>query len=131
MQYKKGDYVKYASSGVCIIEDIRTMDSISKGREFYVLKPIKDTKSTVYVPLDNETLTEKMRYIMTKQEIDDLLKSIKFTDISWIDDRKIRSQTFKTILKTCRTVLAYKSCFMHLIKKMRNERQQQTSFCHR
>lgn len=99
MQYKKGDYVNYASSGVCLIEDIRNVACIGKDSMFYVLKPIKDKKSTVYVPVGNEVLTAKMRYIMTKTEIDDLLKSIKSSDISWIDDRKVRSQSFKTILK--------------------------------
>lgn len=99
MQYKKGDYVKYSQSGVCVIKEIRSMKCLGKTQDFYVLKPINDSKSTVYVPVLNKELTEKMRYIMTKEEIDLLLKNIKLSEIVWIDDRKKRAQSFREILK--------------------------------
>ena len=45
--YRKGEYVRYANNGVCLIEDIRSDSPKGKGKEFYVLKPVGDRKSVV------------------------------------------------------------------------------------
>lgn len=119
-KYQKGDYIKYSSAGVCLIEDIKMIDyTHSKNeQEFYVLKPVGAATSTIYVPVENEKLTSKMRYILKKDEIDGLIKSIKKEEITWIEDRKIRSESFKDILKRCdpQELLRLVSC-IYLKKK--------------
>ncbi len=103
MTYKKGDYIRYSSSGVCLIEDIKKLDYTRSKNEqdFYVLKPVGASSSTIYVPVANENLTSKMRYILKKDEIDKLIQSVKKDEILWIEDRKARTENFKDILKRC------------------------------
>lgn len=114
LEYKKGDYIRYASNGVCLIDDIKSIDlNHSKNpKNFYVLKPIGGGSSTIYVPLENKELVSKMRYILSKNEIDSLINSVKQDKIDWIDDRKERNNSFKQIIKDSdpRELLKLVSC---------------------
>jgi len=103
MQYSKGDYIRYSQNGVCYIEDIKQMKNPvfqNNLKQFYVLKPVGNEKSTVYVPTDNAELTSRMRYILKKQDIDSLIDSVKKSSLEWINDRRLRAESFKKIIKT-------------------------------
>lgn len=98
--FDKGDYVNYSTSGICLIEDICRM-SFGKGAEehdYYILKPLKQNSESIFVPADNEKLTAKMRAVLTPDEIDDIILSVKEEDLIWIDDRKQRMKAFNEIL---------------------------------
>lgn len=101
MTYNKGEYVQYALNGVCVIEDIKSIDlNRSKSpKDFYVLKPISGNTSKIYVPVENEQLVSKMRPLLTKEEADSLIDSLKLDKFEWIEDRKIRNTTFSDIIK--------------------------------
>ena len=99
-KYKIGEYVVYGSSGICRIDDIKdlTLSPMIGERNYYVLEQINTKMSTIYVATDNDTLCSKMRYVLTKKEILDILHRAKENSISWIDDRKVRAQEFYNIL---------------------------------
>lgn len=101
--YTKGEYVRYASNGVCLIDDIR--QEISPGSRdkklFYILKPVSNHGGTIFVPADNPALLNRMRPLPTGDEINDILLSLKNQDTAWIDDRKARTAAFQAILKEC------------------------------
>lgn len=101
MEYRKGEYVKYSSNGVCLISDICTPDfeKSSENILYYILSPVSDKSTTVFVPVNNTVLVSKMRTLLTKQEIDEMIASIKSVEIKWVDDRKKRSDLFSDILK--------------------------------
>lgn len=100
-QYCKGSYVRYASSGICLIEDIRreAHAGTREEKEFLILKPVASKGGTVYVPADNPALLEKMQPISTAGEIESLLSSVRAAPMEWIDDRKNRASAFQAILK--------------------------------
>lgn len=112
--FNKGEYIKYTTSGVCLIEDIKKMDYLHthNPQDFYVLKPVANPGSTIYVPLANEELTSRMRRILNKEEIDALIDSTKEEKIEWIADRKARNEKFKAIISKCepRELLKLVSC---------------------
>lgn len=99
-KYKIGEFVVYGSNGICKISDIKdmTLSPIIGERNYYVLEQINTKMSTIYVATDNETLCAKMRYVLSEKEILDILHGAKENSISWIDDRKVRAQTFYNIL---------------------------------
>ena len=99
-KFSKGDYVVYGTSGVCVIEDIKLMKFAldSEKSPYYVLKPESNESSVVYVPAGNEKLMAKMREVMTKSEIDDLLLGMRDKEITWEKDRRSRSEMFHEIL---------------------------------
>lgn len=112
--FNKGEYIKYATSGVCLIENITKIDYLHNRnpKDFYVLKPVSGNSSTVYVPVENEALTSKMRKLLSKEEIDSLIDASKENIIAWIDDRRTRSEKFKAIISKSEpdTLLRLVSC---------------------
>lgn len=99
-KYKVGEYVVYGSNGICKISEIKnmTLSPIIGERNYYVLEQINAKMSTIYVASDNEALCAKMRYVLSEKEILDILHGVKENSISWINDRKTRSQEFYNIL---------------------------------
>lgn len=98
--YKKGDHVVYGINGICVISDVKNMmlSPIIGERKYYVLNRISGA-STIYVSCDNEALVGKMRYVLNKQEIIDVLKDAKNSSVCWIDDKKERARKFAEVLR--------------------------------
>lgn len=97
--FSKGEYVVYGTNGICLVEDIGPMrNSEESDRDFYVLRPKNSANSVLYVPVDNETLCNKMRYVFTSGQLNEILSSVKDSRLEWIDDRKTRMVVFRELL---------------------------------
>lgn len=103
LKFKIGEYVRYCINGVCLIDDIREMDILGDGNNkmFYVLSPVSRQSSTISVPADNDTLTSKMVPLLSKEDIDSLIDGIETNMLEWTDDKKRRTEFFKSIIKDC------------------------------
>lgn len=88
----------YASS-VCKVKEIKKMTVGKNTREYYVLVPVYDDKNTIYVPTDNPTLLQKMRKILSAEEITELINAMPDNEAIWIEDDKARSEAYKKILE--------------------------------
>lgn len=53
----KNDIIRYGAYGVCKIADIAEKNLNGVPIEYYVLKPIYNDTSTIYVPLHNHRLS--------------------------------------------------------------------------
>lgn len=102
-RFNVGEYIRYMSSGVCVIDEIVHMDLFGDGmaKDFYALVSTFDKKSKVFVPVDNETLTSKMLPVIDNQEIKTLMETVKQSETEWIEDKKRRGDCFKNIVKNC------------------------------
>lgn len=94
-----GETLIYGSSGVCRVEDICVRDCGSGKREYYVLQPVYDTRSTVYVPTDSEKLISHAKALLTRQEIYDMIDDMPEDSFEWIVNDKERGETFRNILE--------------------------------
>lgn len=90
--------VRYATTGVCVISEITEMTIAKKKSRYYVLQPVHKDALQVYVPCDNEALVSKMRRILTKDEILELIRSMPQEDCCWIEDELTRKAVFQQIL---------------------------------
>ncbi len=92
------DTVVYSTVGVCRVEGIEKLTLGRETNQYYVLRPLSNGASTVYVPLDNELLLSRVRKVITSDELADLLK----LDIApiWNDDSNVRSQMYADIIKS-------------------------------
>ena len=89
-----GLYGTYGGSlQVCIVK----RDSGGRMVEYYILKPFYTNNSTVFVPVNNEKLTSKMRHVLTKEEIDQMIAEIPGNPSEWITDERERKERFKDI----------------------------------
>ena len=73
-KYNIGDMVSYGLNGVCLVEDIKTLDFFGETDEYYVLKPVYDGRSTVFVPCSKELLVSRMKRVMKPSEIYELIR---------------------------------------------------------
>lgn len=99
-RFIKGSRVVYGTNGICVIEDIKpiSFDYDNKEKMYYILKPLSNPSSTIFVPLDNKVLESRLRDIMTKEEINSLILHIGDKEIKWDKDRRSRNEKFHEIL---------------------------------
>lgn len=81
-----GEVVVYGVQGVCRIHELcrRKFDRVEK--EYYLLRPVFDERSVIYVPIDKPDLVEQMRPVLTKQEVNILITDLSGSACDWIDD---------------------------------------------
>lgn len=102
IKFGKNDTVVYGNNGICIVEDIKTMKFGTENAVYYVLKPKSNKASTLYVPLDKKILVSKMRRVLTRAEIDDILES-DTQELVWPENKAERSSLFSGIISRCDT----------------------------
>ena len=91
---KIGSYVLYGKTGVCLVKEQTTMN----GGQYYVLSPISDSRSSVYVPLANDELVGRMRPLLSREEIDLLLSNADEVRLEWLEDRNERASFCRSVL---------------------------------
>ncbi len=97
--FKKDTFVVYGKTGVCRVADCMKMSFTGAAEaEYYLLHPNRDPDSCVYVPCDNERLMARMRPLLNKREIDDLLRGAQLDEVRWIEDKNERLLFFRDIL---------------------------------
>lgn len=93
-----GTYVLYGKTGVCLVQEKK---SIAMGKEigwYYVLCPVSDGRSSIYVPCDNQMLVARMCPLLTREEIEVLLSDADNQRLEWIDDRNQRITFYRTVM---------------------------------
>ena len=95
--YKIGDTVLYGREGVCKIKDIVTRKLNNIDKQYYFLTPLDD-HITILVPIDNEEALSKMRKVLSKKDIYELIKTMPDNETIWINDKNIRKQKYNDII---------------------------------
>ena len=98
--FEQGALVTYGIHGLCKITKVENMRVERKEIEFYVLEPVKQPGSYYYVPTQNKTAVSKLRPILTKEQLDDLLTSLDITTDSWIADENARKQRYRELINS-------------------------------
>ena len=95
-----GSYVIYRSEGVCRVTDVREekFGAIGGAEKYYILTPVSDPKSTVFVPTNNERLVSMMRHLLSAEEIGALCASLREERMEWIADNRARNNAFRDLL---------------------------------
>ena len=98
--FEKGSYVAYRSEGVCVILDVckEKFGGKEEEEDYYVLAPVNDMKSTVFVPVNNETLVGYMRELLSAEELNAFIAECKEERLEWIPENRARNMAFKQVL---------------------------------
>lgn len=115
-------YVIYGDNGVCLVADKRKEKFAGVIREYYILKPQGNEGATLFVPTDNEELLSKMRAILSKKEILDIIHSLPGDEIPWEEDNKVRGEYYDEVFDRGdrrELLLLIKALYTH--KKVRKE----------
>ena len=91
--------VIYGTNGACRIADIRNETFGDEEKLYYVLNPVSDADSTIYVPVNNPKSVSKMKAILTKEEVFNLIHSMPQEPIIEEMNSKVRKEIFTQIIK--------------------------------
>ena len=96
--FQKGEYVVYGTNGVCMVEEITTLniDSVPKDREYYVLFP-KNSSGKIYVPVDKGDA--KMRRVITRAEAEELIARIQNIEPLQVTNEKMSEEMYKKCMR--------------------------------
>lgn len=100
MNYSLGDTVLYGTDGVCCISEITERKIGGAVMKYYILKPIYDKKSTILVPAANEKLLNKMKRILSEDEIYEALDTACSGESGWIVDDAERKESFRRTVES-------------------------------
>lgn len=95
-----GDYVVSGNKGVCTIEEIRKLDisGADSNEDYYILKPIYNTSSTVYIPFSMAETS--MRHVLSKEEADSLVDDIpNIPELEVTNERQLENE-YKTLIRS-------------------------------
>ena len=115
--FKTDDTVFYGVHGVCRITGIVTKDFLGSTADYYVLIPVFENRSTVFVPVDKPELVKKMRPLLSKDEIEEVIRSMPLCEEIWIEDEPTRKEVYAELLKSGDRIR-----LISLIKTLRNRK---------
>ena len=98
--FQAGEYIYYASSGLCRVEEVALLNLSGTDRErlYYRLTPMEGQGGVIYTPVDNPKV--EMRRAMTSEEASALIDAIPEIEQLQITEEKQREQNYKDALKS-------------------------------
>lgn len=120
--HKTGDTVSYSNKGLCRIEEIARLDMMGSEKEYYVLSPMYDSHSKVYVPLENTELTERMRPALTESEAEGFIERFDLIEPLWKESEAERKAYYAQLLSD-----GERNGIVGMIKGIYNHRCEQES----
>lgn len=90
-----GDIIVYGSQGVCKIDTIETKQIGKLLADYYVLKPLFNESTSLFVPVDNNKLTSKIRNVLSKDQLDEFVKKIPDIELLPYQDENQKRELYK------------------------------------
>jgi len=95
-----GDHVLYASHGVCTVIAIETMKLGKTRGNYYCLQPVNQPDSRFYVPVDNEAALAKLRPLMSREALLELLHAEQVRQENWIPEDNLRKLRYRELISS-------------------------------
>ncbi len=96
--YNIGDMVAYGAQGVCRVDEIASRQLGGAVMDYYILKPVFDSRSTISVPVANERLTARMRKPLNARQAGDVVDGIGEAQSLWISDDNLRRERYNAVI---------------------------------
>ena len=126
--FNVNDRIHYGGSGVCVVQEIAVMRFGRTRERYYVLRPLHQNASLIYVPVDNPQLVSKMRPVLTREEVDALIDAMPAVETVWIEDPQERKNSFDAMLRSndCRDLIV----IIKTLSEQKKRRQSQGKALH-
>lgn len=96
--YNLNDTILYGTQGVCTVTEIVSKKIQGNEQEYYLLRPVYDSRSTIFAPCNSAVTESKMRELSTNEEIDAIISDVSKAPAAWIDDANSRRERFSAAL---------------------------------
>lgn len=98
--FQVGDRVVYGIHGVCRVADQEQRKVDRQMVTYLVLEPVGQEGSQFLVPAHNEKAMSKLRPILTKEELEAMLRDPRILQDCWISDENRRKQTYRDLISS-------------------------------
>lgn len=98
--YKIGEYVVYGIHGVCSVTDLEERVIDRKQVTYLVLEPVGQGGSRYLVPTHNAAAMSKLRYMLSRNDLERLLMSQQVHTDGWIADENRRKQVYRELINS-------------------------------
>lgn len=96
--FQVGDRVVYGIHGVCDIKDSETQTVDRKKVTYLVLEPLGQPGSRYMVPTHNAVAMGKLKKMLTREELEAMIRSENVRKDCWIQDEGQRKQTYRELI---------------------------------
>ncbi len=96
--FQSGDRVIYGIHGVCRVVDQEERVIDHKHMNYLVLEPEGQEGSSFFVPTGNAAAMGKVKTMLSKEKLEDMLNSPKVQNSGWIFDENQRKQTYRELI---------------------------------
>ncbi len=136
--YELNDVLVYGNSGVCRLVDIRKEQFSGTPTMYYILSPVFNGQSMLYVPIENTALSSKLRPVMMKETLHEMMLKAKSNDVSWENDDRLRSEKFQDVLShglseellsVMKSLVIHKNELKKTIKKLHSADERTLNLC--
>lgn len=120
--FQIGDLVTYGIHGVCRIADQEERTVEHRKIRYLVLTPLEQTGARFLVPTHNEAALSKLRRILTREELEALLRSEEVRRDTWIADENQRKQRYRELIGS-----GDRTALLQMIGSILRHRESQTA----
>lgn len=118
--YRIDEVVVYGLHGVCRITEIEEKEFAGEAQLYYTMRPVFNNRSTFFVPVNNEKSKKKVRPLLSKDEIHELIHTMPQQEEIKVVNEKHRKETYKTIIES-----GDRAEIMRLVKTLYERREAQ------
>lgn len=98
--FQTGDRVVYGIHGICDIKGVENQKIEGKAVTYLVLEPVGQPGARYLVPTHNPAAMGKVKSMLTRQELEQLLRSDSVRKNGWIRDEGQRKQTYRELISS-------------------------------
>ena len=99
--YQIGDKVIYGMHGVCLVTDLEKRIVDKKEVTYLALEPVGQSGSRFFVPTHNTAAMAKVRPMLTREALEELLSSDVLKEDAWVRDESQRKQLYRELISSC------------------------------
>lgn len=96
--FQIGDQVVYGIHGVCRVIGLEERTVDHKRIRYFALEPLDQPGARYFVPSENPAALSKLRHLISREDLENLLASTDIRETCWIDDENQRKQRYRELI---------------------------------
>lgn len=120
--YQIGEQVVYGIHGVCRVADQEERTVDRKQVVYLALEPLEQAGARFLIPTHNPAAMSKVRPILTKEQLTQLMESEQVLEDGWIQDENRRKQAYRELISGADQVR-----LMQMVRSLYRHKKQQLS----
>ena len=130
MMFQIGDQVVYGIHGVCRIIGLEERTVDRKKIRYFALEPLDQPGARYFVPSENPAALSKLRHLISREDLENLLASTEIRETCWIADENQRKQRYRELINSSdRVALLRMINTLHQHKKAQAEAGRKFHLC--